>query len=382
MTSASLFILPYTIVGLCHLALRKVATTVLSSPTSVSEVAQDGLIRRRWVDAQLAEMLGDITATEVNQVADEEFQVRHGRRRGADLTFAATRVARVTAEGWEWTSSRMQEAAEVFGIPELWGTHPEQLDFQGAVRTLHDGAPVLRALGSILVVHVPVPAGNALLGAAGIGGRPLDGYCAMHGMPEVTCRDGVVYDLPTGLLLDDLRADAAFLSHEHQLLFDAIVPPHPGILDLSRGIAHFQTPRGPLTATAQVIATVTDNKWTWAWADPYLPPRSAFALHEFGASNALPILCTPRLPLNVAQKWDAEKIAKPILGVWTHAFIPLNPQTYAVTLLSHPSLALPAPRPAVVQQVVATPLDPVVPRERALGFYCAARRLRREDIPS
>lgn len=343
---------------------------MLSSPTSVSEVAQDGLIRRRWVDSQLAELFRDITASEVSHVEGDNFAVRHGRRRGPDVTFPATRVARVTEEGWEWTSSRMQEAADLFGIAELWGTHPEQPEFEAAVRTLHDGAPVLRALDSILVVHIPVPAGNALLGAAGIGGRPLDGYCTMNGVADVICRDDVLYDLPAGMLLDDIRADSHFLSAEHQLLFEELVPAQPGVL--GNGVATFQTPRGPLTARATVVATITADTWTW---NPGLT-----AVQHFGAENQLPALCTPTLPVELAQKWNLERVMKPVLGIWTHAFIPLSADSYALVYLQSPALQLPPSSPDVVARVLQAPLPEELNRERALGFYCSARGLQRSDL--
>ncbi|MEJ5997219.1 DUF6882 domain-containing protein [Corynebacterium sp. H130] len=344
---------------------------MLSSPTSVSDVAQDGLIRRKWVDSQLADLFRDITATEVAHIDGDRFEVRHGRRQGPDLTFPATRVARVTGEGWEWTSESMREAAGLFGIAELWGTHPEQPDFEAAVRTLHDGAPVLRALDSILVVHIPVAAGNALLGAAGTGGRALEGYCAMNGAPDIIVRDDVLYDLPTGMLLDDIRSDSHFLSAEHQLFFEALVPAQPGVL--GDGVAMFQTPRGPLTARATVMATITTDTWTW---NPGL-----MAIRQFGLANQLPALCTPTLPVELARKWNLERVMKPVLNIWTHTFIPFSADAYALVYLQHPALQLPPSTPEVLSHVLDSPLEAELNRERALGFYCAARGLRRTDLP-
>lgn len=355
------------------------------APTTVSEVAADGLVRQRWVDSLIPQLIGPVVATEVSHTSDHDAEVRFGRQHGPDLTFPATRVANVTEDGWQWTSLSMQEAAERFNLPELWGSVGEEHpDFIGAARTLHGGMPILRATmpggdTAILAVWLTLPPHGPetpLLTAAGLSGRPVDAYLATN-PTEAILRDGALYDLPGNMLLDDIRADAWHLSAEHQLLYDALVP-HPGTyLDLATGCAHLTTTRGPLSANATVVATVTDDQWTWSWADPHLVrtphAHAGQQLLEFGQHQLLPALCTPTLPVKCAQQWNLDIVVKPILRSWTHAFIPITADTYAVTLLSHPELQLPPLTPEVRAAVLAQNVPAPLSAERAQQFYDAAR---------
>lgn len=335
---------------------------MFSDPSSVSDVAQDGIIHQRWIDDQITQHLGPISAIEANQLNGDNFQVRYGRRHASDLTFPATRVAVATEDGWTWTSPSMEQAAEAFGIAELWGTHPERPEFAGAARTIHGNAPLLRAGDNVLTVRMPLPEGSALLTAAGQGQRALAGYRATTGdTADVVLRDGLIYDLPAGMPLDDVRADSHFLSAEHQFLFEALVPAQAGVYNQQQATVSYQTPRGPLTASAQVVATVACDTWKWN-------PQQ-IGLRKFGRDKNIPVLCTPSLPVALAQAWNLERIAKPILGIWTHAFVPVSPDSYLIVLLQHPALQLPAPTPEVTQQVLAVPLAPELSRERAEGYY-------------
>lgn len=351
----------------------------LNPPGSVHEVAVDGKIYQAFIDSHLPH---NVVATEVLRISETDFQVRFGYANGPDQTFTATQVAEVRDGLWRWTSQSMQQAATSFGIPELWGTYPEGPDFPAAARTIHGGKPLLRApmpTGEtvVLAVELPRPPGDPLLHSAGATGRALDAYLVTSGCPAPIMRDGAIYDLPTGMLLDDIRSDTLYLSAEYQMLFDARVPQHACSLDVAGAVAHLATPQGPLAAQALVVATVTGDQWTWAWADPKLrgTRHATQTLRDFGLARSVPAFCTPRVPLKLAQAWDFDRVAKPVFGIWTHTFAQLTAETYALVLLSHPAFALPAPSQAIVQHVLETPCAPELSRERAQAFYLRARGL-------
>ncbi|MEJ5927551.1 DUF6882 domain-containing protein [Corynebacterium sp. H128] len=367
----------------------------LESPTSLADIAVDGAVKQALIDAQFSALLGPVTATEVAQVSELGFEVRYAASGRSDMTFPALKVAELAADGWLWTSPRMQAAAEAFGIPELWGQQPaEHPSFVRAARTLHDGAPVQRAPlpdgREVILALEPqlpaVPPADAFLFAAGLpattAARAITAYAVTsHADVSSLLLDmEIPYDLLGGMLLDDIRADAAYLSIENQLLFDALVPHQPGNLHFPNNTAEFTTPRGPLTATASVVATVTGGTWTWAWADTRLPLSALGAANNvraFGFANRIPALCTASLPVERAQAWGLESVVKPILGVWTHSFIPLTADTYAVALISHPAVQLPPPTPEAVRAVLDTTLPARIAKERALAAYAHARGLGR-----
>ena len=75
---------------------------------------------------------------------------------------------------------------------------------------------------------------------------------------------------------------------------------------------------GQMTANAVLIATISDEEFTWAWADPKLKDtaaaRLAGNLARFGIDEAVPELVRPHLPLPLARGHQLPHLALPILG--------------------------------------------------------------------
>ncbi|QGU02499.1 hypothetical protein CKALI_08195 [Corynebacterium kalinowskii] len=362
---------------------------MLENPNSISEVAWDGYIDRVDVDFNFQALLGEVLSREINQNS-EGFQVRFQRRGGADLTFPADLVAEVDEGHLTWQSTRIAEAASVFGIPELIGTHQMQPELISAARTIYQNAPIIEVPFHDRTVVLALQGDwlrsnpqRALLQATAAEtpaahlDRCLEVFAAVRELPEtpvLTRRDGAVYDIAGGLSLDDVRADAFYFAEEHRLFFEAIYPNPRAYFDPASGQAHLTSAeKTPLTCTATLLAVVEDDVWTATHALPYFARSQAAsrarAILDFGYANNIPALVARTMPAQRAFDWDLIDVAKPIVGIWTHAFAPLSPTAYAVLLVDHPALRLPAPQPERVAAMKERQVPAGVDKQRALAAY-------------
>lgn len=356
----------------------------LPIPTSLTDLRTDGAIAQADIDTAWVREVG---------TAGVEFTGDMARVGARDLP--ATEVARIAGGRWEWCRRYELE------IPELHSPQPASDELLSAARTLHGNVPVLLApsTGGAQVLAVgfrpePGPIRNVLtLGLAGLDPlldvrRALLSFAAARGLgvrssPEsFGFSDGtqVVFegDLPVavsgGMDLADVRADAHFFATEHQLLLNGTFPDLRVNLDIAQGRALLNE---QIEAVALIIATVTADTWTWAWADPHLPPGPAENLRRFGVDNGIIDLVRPRLPLDRARQLGLVDAVKPVLGIWTHAFVPLNEETTAVVLLDAPALRLPGPdaptTPAAVQATLQAPLAADLDPQRARASYARLR---------
>ncbi|RSZ65646.1 hypothetical protein EAH68_02550 [Corynebacterium hylobatis] len=360
----------------------------LPAPTSLTDLRTDGALAQADIDAAWAREMGTSGVEFTGDIA------RVGAR---DLP--ATEVARITDGRWEW--SRHHE----LDIPELHAPQPASDELLSAARTLHGNVPVLLApsAGATRVLALgfrsePGPIRSVLtLGLAGLDSRldarrALLSYAATRGLgvrssaTSFDFSDGtkVLFDgdLPVvvsgGMDLAEVRADAHFFAAEHQLLFNGTLPDPRINLDIARGRALLNE---QVEATALIVATVTADTWTWAWADPNLPPGPAENLRRFGIDNGILDMARPRLSLDRARLLGLTDAVKPVLGMWTHAFVPLNKETTGVVLLDAPALRLPGPdaptTPAAVAATLQAPLATDLDQQRARASYA---RLRGVDI--
>jgi hypothetical protein len=361
----------------------------LPSPTSLADLRTDGALLQTDVDATWHSTMGTVTGVEFTG------DTARVHRRAGTRDLPATEVARIVDGRWEW--SRRYD----LDIPELHSPQPASDELIDAARTLHGNVPVLLAPSAdgtrVFAVDfrpVPGPVRSALtLGLAGIdplfdARRALLAFAAARGLGvrtdagNVSFSDGTTVtfdgDLPVdvsgGMTLDDVRADAHYFAAEHQLLLAGTFPGLQLRLDIGRGRALLSD---RLEATALPVATVTGDLWTWAWADPNLPPSPEANLRRFGMDNGIIDFVRPRIPQERAQRLGLVDAVKPILGLWTHAFTALNQETTGVVLLDAPALRLPGPDAPTTRAAVAAtlqaPLDPALDQVRARSAYAQRR---------
>lgn len=360
----------------------------LPVPASLSDVIADGALAQAAVDEAWRREFGQVSGVEFS--GDE---VRIHRPGDAAVDVPGRLVATIRGGEWIWETP----PSELPDIAELHGTQPVDDRLIAAARTLHGNVPVLLApsgdLTRVIAVGFrpsPGPVRESLV--AGLAGVPAEidiersllGFAASRGLgvrrsgdavsfsdgTALTLVDGRVTHVSGGLTLAQVRADARYLSFEHQLLLVGRFPDAAVRVDIGRGTALVAD---RVQATAIIIATITDETWTWAWADPHLPPTAAANLRRFGLDQGIPEFFRPSVPLDRARDVALEEVAKPVLGIWTHAVTRLSETTSAVLLLDAPELRLPAPTDETVAATLQAPLDPALDRDRALAAYRSRR---------
>lgn len=386
----------------------------LSHPTSLAEVIADGAIVQADISASFAAAMGEITRVEFihgedSTGATEQAQVTVHRRGQRPARLPATIVARITGGEWTWVSER----GTGFDIPELRDTHPATDALIAAARTLHGNAPLLlvpQPGGEVTAVVIEESFPTAAPRTALITGlaalpeavdiqRALLGFAAARGLgiretatgfvfsegTEVKVENGRVTDIPGGMSLAEVRADAAYFSAEHQLLLEGVFPEHHITIDPAQASAHLKG-ENSLQVDATIIATIRDGIWRWSWAEDKLrhaPIAAAAAnLHRFGMDQGIPEFYRSSLPLSQARAARLHVAAKPVLHRWTHVTAALDPQTTAVLLIDHAQLHLPAAGVAAVEASLAADLSPELDRRRAVHAYARLRGLSLSTTPA
>lgn len=373
----------------------------LPAPASLTEVIADGAIVQADISAGFAATLGEITRVELIRGEGAATEVTISCRNAGTVIFPASTVAEIREGQWTWIS----EGGGGFNIPELQGTREATEGLIAAARTLHHNAPALLApdaSGRTWVVALKgefrqqeprralitglaqLPAGidprRALLGfaaARGLGVRESAGVIAFSEGTTVSLIDGRVAEISGGLRLSQVRTDAHFLSAEHQLLFEGTLPQARTTLT-PEGVTLSSATGATLNATADIIATVSGDTWTWAWADPSLPESRARELQRFGIDNGIPEFFTPHLPMARVRSLKLWAAAKPVLHRWVHTTATRG-EGYAVLLIDAPELHLPPPSLPAVQATLAAEVPADLDLKYARQAYARARGLRVRD---
>ena len=369
-------------------------------PTSLADIITDGFLAQTGIDRAFAAQLGRIRGVEFNLGDDSggapTAQVRINRAQGTPFDTTGTVVAWINGEHFTWAG----EQGAVFDIPELRGTQPLSDELIRAARTLHGNAPAFIApfgdRGQALVVlndtHYPTDIradlveGLALLPPHADAHRALASYAAFRELgiqnspsytalsdgTAVTFRQNRPIEVTGGLTLRDVRADSAFSSAEHQLLFDALSPTGQVSYNPRAGTAVIE---GQLEVSALPLATIHDGVWRWAWADTRVPGQGPGGLRRFGVDNGLLPLVSPTLPVEQALNLDLTAVAKPVLQLWTHTTVDTGEGFQVVLLLNHPRLHLPPASFAAIEATLYTQLDPELDARRAVAAYASQRQI-------
>ncbi|MEZ2122413.1 DUF6882 domain-containing protein [Corynebacterium sp. CCM 9203] len=384
------------------------------TPRSLAEIVTDGAIARADADAAFAAFLGRCEGVEFNRDG-ERMQVRFHRQSRSDVDASGAVVAEIHAGEWTWCSDVATDAAARFGISELTGTQPAGDSLFAAARTIHGCrpgflAPMPGGETAVVCLDPPLPLGDtrtALITAAATPGilddlpRALSGFAAIRGLDvrvesgiwsfsdgtSVRVRNGRLHDIIGGLDIDQIRSDAVLTSSESQMYLDAVLPGAVSTADPLRGLITLRTPDGTETSVKGVVlATITNDTWTWGWADPYISSAPGTApchlIREFGRRQGIPVFISPTVPLPLARDLDLVSASKPVLGRWYHTTVNLNPETWAIMIFADDSLVLPPSTIHTVSAVIDTIIDDRMPdrisAQRAVEAYSRFRGLGHE----
>ena len=393
------------------------------SPRSLADIIADGVFLAAEQDIAFGEAMGHITHVEYN------FRSARGtvNAEGAEDTMAATesadtpagpeqdmpvdvritsstgthdilghRIAVITDNEWTWATV----ATLGLNVPELQTPQPYSPALIRAARTLVSGRPVVIAqqgasASDLAAVSLDfhgtgVPSHRAIV--QGLSEIPLDtdeeralaayavtGPNADAAVESVTLNTGYISRIGTnGLSLEQVTADAHYRAAEQQLFVTGRYPGLKAHVDLASGRTQVVSGAGSYTANAHVIATVTDDVWTWAWADPGLKDagaqRAAFNLRRFGADNGIGAFLRPQMPADVARELRLAQAAMPVLQVWTLQAVTLSASTLGLVLLDAPELALPPLSDAARAATLRVSLPAGIDGNRARAAYEALPR--------
>lgn len=383
---------------------------------SIERAADDARFIRTGINAAFRERIGKATDVEFNflgpsagdseasYATDQLVEVRVSSvQHVAD--FRGVRLAVIAASTWHWTTAATEHFAD---LPQS-GTASTDVDRMVAYASLIVGnMPVLRAQQgknvAIVAVefHPYLDFRQTLLGGLQHSSADTDEkepalalarYLDMDSTeeePYVHFSDGTtvhfeqashgvhkVSGITPGLAAARVSEDAFYLSAENQMYFQGNFPDATVELDVDKATATVFYRGGQIAASAVLIATISAEEFTWAWADPELKntaaARLAGNLARFGVDEVVPELVRPHLPLQLARGRQLPHLALPILGIWTLAGTTLADGRVGLVLLDAPQLHLPEPTPAATEATLEVTPPAWIDADRARAAYGSFR---------
>ena len=383
---------------------------------SIERAAADARFIRAGINAAFRERIGKATDVEFNflgpstgdseasYATDQLVEVRvSSAQHVAD--FRGVRLAVIAAGAWHWTTAATEHFAD---LPQS-GTASTDVDRMVAYASLIVGnMPVLRAQQgknvAIVAVefHPYLDFRQTLLRGLQHSSADTDEkepalalarYLDMDSTeeePYVHFSDGTtvhfeqashgvhkVSGITPGLAAARVSEDAFYLSAENQMYFQGNFPDATVELDVDKATATVFYRGGQIAASAVLIATISAEEFTWAWADPELKntaaARLAGNLARFGVDEVVPELVRPHLPLQLARGRQLPHLALPILGIWTLAGTTFADGRVGLVLLDAPQLHLPEPTPAATEATLEVTPPAWIDADRARAAYGSFR---------
>ncbi|WKE59836.1 DUF6882 domain-containing protein [Corynebacterium tuberculostearicum] len=383
---------------------------------SIERAADDARFIRTGINAAFRERIGKATDVEFNflgpsagdseasYATDQLVEVRvSSAQHVAD--FRGVRLAVIAASTWHWTTAATEHFAD---LPQS-GTASTDVDRMVAYASLIVGnMPVLRAQQgknvAIVAVefHPYLDFRQTLLRGLQHSSADTDEkepalalarYLDMDSTeeePYVHFSDGTtvhfeqashgvhkVSGITPGLAAARVSEDAFYLSAENQMYFQGNFPDATVELDVDKATATVFYRGGQIAASAVLIATISAEEFTWAWADPELKntaaARLAGNLARFGVDEVVPELVRPHLPLQLARGRQLPHLALPILGIWTLAGTTFADGRVGLVLLDAPQLHLPEPTPAATEATLEVTPPAWIDADRARAAYGSFR---------
>ncbi|MDO5373781.1 MAG: hypothetical protein Q4F10_10045 [Corynebacterium glutamicum] len=366
-------------------------------PTSLIDVITDGALGQTCIDQAFAAQLGRVTGVEFNLSDDKTAaEVRINKASGSPFDTTGEVIAWINNQEFEWVSTR----GEDLGLPELQGIQPLDDDLITAARTLYSNAPAfiapLRDGRRVLVAINYTPklvdirrtlieglqalkpgtdlkrALTSFAAFCELGIRFDDNRISFSDGTSLLLRGGKVIEIAGGLSLRDVRADAAFMSAEHQLLFDAISSSHNVTFDPHTNVA---TVANEHQVHAIPLAVIDGTRWVWTWSLKELNGQATEGLARFGFDNGLLLLTNAEILAEEATAFNLIDVAKQVLNTWTHTIVQQPDGTGIVLLLDHPRLQLPPASHAAVEATLYHQLPGDIDARRAVASYATHRQL-------
>ena len=383
---------------------------------SIERAADAARFIRTGINAAFRERIGKATDVEFNflgpsagdseasYATDQLVEVRvSSAQHVAD--FRGVRLAVIAASTWHWTTAATEHFAD---LPQS-GTASTDVDRMVAYASLIVGnMPVLRAQQgknvAIVAVefHPYLDFRQTLLRGLQHSSADTDEkepalalarYLDMDSTeeePYVHFSDGTtvhfeqashgvhkVSGITPGLAAARVSEDAFYLSAENQMYFQGNFPDATVELDVDKATATVFYRGGQIAASAVLIATISAEEFTWAWADPELKntaaARLAGNLARFGVDEVVPELVRPHLPLQLARGRQLPHLALPILGIWTLAGTTFADGRVGLVLLDAPQLHLPEPTPAATEATLEVTPPAWIDADRARAAYGSFR---------
>ncbi|MBM0244821.1 hypothetical protein GWO63_011395 [Corynebacterium macginleyi] len=389
----------------------------MDTSNSLAQATRDACFIQAGLDAAFRAHLGDITDVEFNflnpstdpaghRTHNQPVEIRCSSSSGIK-DFQGTRIAvidRSSSPAWRWA---MQAEAD---LPE-GGDDPAK--FIPLARLLADNAPVLRARQgdheAIIAVdfyprldfptsiaagirrsapendeqravhaladHLGITATESTPKNAAESAEHFSDGTTLHfssalGAPQITA-------IEPGLRDTRIIGDAFYYGMEHQMYFQGNFPEATVHLDMDEAAAEIHHSGGKAEATAVLIATMSEDQFLWAWADPTVKDtaaaRAAANLYRFGIDHQVPALIRSALPLDYARKRRIPQLALPILGMWTLVGATLADGRVGLVLLDSEALHLPQPTSATTEATLATTAPPEFDEAQARSAYASFR---------
>ena len=414
------------------------------APKSLADIATDGFflsIAHDMCWKQLEESLGGFSGMETNVQSEDSVQLRfYGANNTVDVT--GKRIAQLINGYWHWNTARSEKPHfSETEIPELYGSPRATEMLHAAARTVEGGHPLVlserdNAVKDVIALDLEttvyakdsfalprpgdIPCEKVLIEGisdpfiaevdevravvAFAHARGLGIYEIDHGLRLIGATSGdIIVEFLDGEIsnvfvsiparesdasddnwrLEDVSADSYYAAAEHSMFFSARYPEAVGknvLLNLEAGRVLLDEKSGA-EADALILATVRDNTFTWAWADPQLaslPAQSAMiAVQKFGIDKLIPAFVRRSMPAETARELGLVQAAMPIVNKWTVVTAKLNESTTGIVLIDAPELQLPPLRPEVKQAVLDTAVPAHIDHTRAVEAYLAMRNLPR-----
>lgn len=358
----------------------------LETPTTLQEVVTDGFIAQHASTWEHTVAFGPHP-----QVDFTRTQTGYSVTFNGNQQFAATTVGTINGTQFTWA------IPTPFEIPELKGTVELSDDLIAAARTLRDNGPafiVPEGNDSYTLVVVDHPVHNistrdaikialahARLHEVNVDKkRALISFAAFAGLGLhergglLYFSDGTVVDPSTGAVQETagahtfttLVSDAELFSVESQLFFDGRFPDAIVTME-GNNRAHIRcdATQSYFTASAVAIATINDTHFSW------IHSPATQAVTDWARAHCITELLEKKVPLETARRRGFAVAVKPLLRMWTHAFVPTN-GGFTLVLLDAPELRLPAPSAPGSAATIIRCRDTVNPR-RALESYASNR---------
>ena len=334
----------------------------LPLPTNLDEVIADGVITRAGRRIPANQVVGV-------QLSPDERLLRVTTKHGS-TDYDALPLATISGDHMRWTCPQVAERG--LGIPELTTTEPQPVDdaLFTAACALFDAGPIVivprvatpesrgvwKPLGKaldkwttdeaqtdtdaivVLANGIPSSARDAIL-AAGTYLMNNPAHATTRALATYLHRNPTqlqVHVHPAGHIVgvgdDNLDAMIAATKgpseNAQQRLMQAMgnTPPQ-----LSPDFTHVLFPPSR-QARCLPIATVAHGTWTWAWANPALPPSAAGKLTRFGRDKGLTPFTASYLPKKTADDLHLTDAAKYVFGLPGHAWVPLGAETSILVL--------------------------------------------------